>query len=168
MILGIDGGKKGCFALLHENGAIVALHKMPLNSAGKVDFQGIWKILEGMHALTRIGIEKLLSFPSDCAADKRVDGRIGTLTMGINWGVIIGMIEALRIPYEVISPRTWQAVMCKTELALPAKAKAEIAAKRLWPMQDWRIEGCRKPHDGAIDAALIAEYTRMRYLGGTI
>jgi hypothetical protein len=46
---------------------------------------------------------------------------------------------------------------------LPAKAKAEIVAKRLFPNQNWFIGKCRKPHDGAIDAALIAEYTRGRY-----
>jgi len=165
MFIGVDPGLKGSICLLNDLGAIVKIDPMPLNAAGKLDFQGIWRIFASLDwaIIHRVGIEKLLSFPSDCSADRRVDGRIGTMTMGINWGVIVGMIEAKQWSYEVISPRTWQAVMLKNcDQCLPAKQRAEIVAKRMFPTFDFVLPRCRKVHDGAIDAALIAEYTRLR------
>jgi hypothetical protein len=172
MIIGIDPGKKGSVCLMTLSGVISNIWLMPLDSAGKLDFGGVWRIFcEMPEGIARVGIERLLSFPSDCSGDRHVDGRIGTMTMGINWGVLIGCIVAKKYPFEVINPRTWQAVMCKNvDQSLLAKAKAEIVAKRLFPNQNWLIGKSRKPHDGAIDAALIAEYTRLRYttLGGNI
>lgn len=94
---------------------------------------------------------------------KKTDGRVGTMTMGINWGYIVGAIAAVDMPYQVYAPRTWQAAMHKGVMnagKLDAKTRSKWAAKQLWPTVLWVAEGCRKEHDGFIDAALIAEYTR--------
>jgi hypothetical protein len=68
--------------------------------------------------------------------------------------------------HEITSPLTWQKVFW-TKPKMPkgrkfdTKAAALKAAKQLWPLQDWRKNSrCTTPHDGLVDAALIAEYGR--------
>jgi len=141
----------------------------------------------------RVGVERLLSLPSDTnevgmAVDglyraktpadregfydrikralKKTDGRVGTMTMGINWGYVVAAIVAKGWRYDTWSPRTWQAEMHRGVDAprSTAKQRSALVASRLWPDEDWRFERMRKPHDGKIDAALIAEYTRRQYV----
>jgi hypothetical protein len=63
--------------------------------------------------------------------------------------------------YERITPQTWQRVMIPGAKGGETKSRALEVARRLWPGTDWRAsDRCRTPHDGLIDAALIAEYGR--------
>ncbi len=96
---------------------------------------------------------------------KKTDGRVGTKTMGVNWGVIEGCIASLRLPYSVWAPRTWQADIhsgVQDRTRMTAKTRSMVAAKQLWPEETFIDHRCRIVNDGKIDAALIAEFTRRR------
>jgi hypothetical protein len=94
-------------------------------------------------------------------------GIVSTFTTGRGFGQLEGLCAGIPISYELVHPRSWQPKM------LPAgqgdtKARAVLAAKRLFPSFDLRAhDGCRVPHKGIPDALLIAEFGRRR-LGGDI
>lgn len=84
------------------------------------------------------------------------------------FGRIRGVKEALSVcwfgGYEVIQPKKWQRVIWREEDfvlkesgSIDTKLTSANAAKRLFPGYDFRKSGrARKPHDGLVDATLIA------------
>ena len=89
------------------------------------------------------------------------------LNYGIGYGVIKGCAMSLGCQYIEVSPKTWQAQMYKgTDARIKSKEKAYQAAKMIWPNIDqYAIIGkSKKPHDGVVDASLIAEYGRLKYV----
>lgn len=191
MYLGIDPGIRGYFVLIDGESNIIKTWKMPL-IGGKITPHSVLGTIKeirqaGLQTMTNItvGVEKLLTLPSDTnkvmllvdeiddamknnsgirnniITDikkqlKKTDGRVGTLTMGINWGYIVAMCVVCGWTYQVYAPRTWQATMhAGQDKKMPAKARSRIAFTQLWPAQE-----CK--HDGLIDAALIAEFTRRK------
>ena len=94
---------------------------------------------------------------------KKTDGRVGTKTMGVNWGIIKGIVTSFGWPLTEVSPRGWQKYMYETANGkLASKLKSFEVCKQLWPEFDL----CRgRKHgfwDGLADAALIAEYLRRK------
>ena len=74
---------------------------------------------------------------------------------GSGWGLVRGILAGRQIPYVLVRPQEWQKVM----LAGYPKGSEYLVASRRWPSHDFRAsERCRKPHDGMVDAALIAAY----------
>ncbi len=93
----------------------------------------------------------------------KTDGRAGTLTMGANYGILLGQIAAMSWRYQIIHPRTWQKVVHEnTSGKIPAKQRSLNSAKSLWPNESFVLPRCRKVNDGFVDAVLIAEYMRRR------
>lgn len=73
----------------------------------------------------------------------------------------VGVLHHIFPKAILISPRTWQALLTKDYDADCPKERALMAAKELWPQMIWSMTNkARKPHNGAIDAALLAEYGR--------
>ena len=93
----------------------------------------------------------------------KTDGRVGTF----NYGRSCGMLEicaAYSMPYVLVHPKTWQAVMhmgCDSKLK--AKDRSRQAVGRRWPeyaqkgSQLWPSR-CKKMHEGLMDSFLIAQY----------
>jgi len=94
-------------------------------------------------------IEKVHSMPQQ--------GVASTFTFGTHYGFIRGILVALSIPFEEVTPQTWQGgleIPKKTkEEAKPAfKARLLAHAQRLFPKSNFSLK--------TADAALIAEYGR--------
>ena len=81
---------------------------------------------------------------------------------GMNFGWIQGVLDALNIPYELVSPQKW-----KKEFGLTSdKSESIRTAQRLFPGVSLKTgEKSRVESDGMAEALLIAEYAR-RKLGG--
>jgi crossover junction endodeoxyribonuclease RuvC len=76
---------------------------------------------------------------------------------GENFGFICGVLEALKIPYELVRPQKWKRMFSCTS----DKNTSIEVAKRLFPSaQLMRTDRCRKPDDGMAEALLMAEYAR--------
>ena len=108
-----------------------------------------------------------------------------TFSFGFVCGAIQGIVSALRIPFTLVQPKMWQKEMYQgiPEIRKPdikikkgkrvgqsmkgkrdTKAMSLLAAKRLFPNVDLRAsERCRIPHDGIVDALLLAEYCRRKF-----
>ena len=94
-----------------------------------------------------------------------------TFNFGWSLGILEGMLSGLRIPYTKVAPKLWQKGMWqgikpiyKSNRAIDTKATSLLAAKRLFPNEDFRkSERATKPHDGIVDALLMAEYCRRKF-----
>jgi hypothetical protein len=147
MIAGIDPGLKGSVCFLSTDGTLV-VHDMPVlrllrggKKRGEVDPHALaglfWKEHAG-HAF----VEQGWSRPHDSGP--------GGFAAGKSYGVVIGVLAAVDIPYTIISPQKW-----KRALGVPAaKDGARARASELLPAyaDQWRLV----KQDGRAEASLIA------------
>lgn len=88
-------------------------------------------------------------------------GSVSMFNFGQNFGWIQGVLDAYRIPYELVRPQKWKKVFSCTS----DKNTSVEVARRLFPHVDLRrTPKCKGPHDGICEALLMAEYAR-RVLG---
>ena len=150
-IIGIDPGLDGGLAALDGEG--LELQVMPVVAAGRrreIDEQALvdWLLA---HRPAHVFIERVQAMPRQ--------GVVSMFSFGAGWGLVRGICAGLGLSYELVRPQEWQ----KTMLAGQPKGSEYLVASRLWPSAEWRAsERAQKPHDGLVDAALIAEHGRRR------
>jgi len=140
--LGFDPGKDGAMA-------IIGPHLLPSAVAfDKVDYI---RTLEELMPQFRMfaAVEHVGAMPGQ--------GVTSCFSFGESFGWLQGVLDAMKIPYELVRPQKW-----KKEFSCTSDKNTSIAvAKRLFPGVDLRRTPlCRKPHDGKAEALLIAEYAR--------
>ena len=152
-IVGIDPGLDGGIAMME--GSRLVIEQMPTTGgtrrsidAGRLSMQfAAWMLDEGIEhaflervgAMTGQGVTSMFSF-------------------GEGYGVIKGVLSALHISYSLVSPQKWQNAIGVAK-SKDTKGAAATRAAQLFPGVDFRASArCRKPHDGMVDAALIAAY----------
>ena len=154
--IGIDPGKDGCLAVLGYRDAPILI---PFDEAeyanqlrrvapffvatgtdGVVSQRETFAVVEHVNAMPGQGVTSCFSF-------------------GQNFGFILGLLTAFRIPYELVRPQKW-----KKEFSCTSDKNTSIeVAKRLFPGVDLRrTKRCTKDHDGLAEALLLAEYSRRR------
>jgi hypothetical protein len=172
LYIGIDLGKDGALAALNADGTILALHKTPLLKAStkkgkkqgrdEYDIPAMGEILVELvpHGDAIAIVEKAQAFPP------KFGGSLASFAKGYSAGLWHGFLTALGIPFEVVSPQTWQKVMFRDVPGEDTKLKSILVARRLWPGQDFRrSEQAKKPDDGITDALLLGEFGRRRRHG---
>lgn len=150
IIGGLDPGLDGAFAIVE--GAAWRCFDMPTLSLSR---SGKNKREIDSHALANL-IGQWLT-PNDHAFVERAGAMPGQgvssmFAIGKGYGIIIGVLSALAIPYTIIEARVW-----KRALHVPAeKDGARARASQLIPAAavNWPL----KKHDGRAEAALIALY----------
>ena len=156
-IIGIDNGiNGGLCAISASTGVVVDYTKMPVaerRGKDEVDTDGLLKWIKRFNpAATFIAIEEPLHFTKTLAAMR---------SMSVNFGLTIGFLRAHGYSIEPVQVRDWQSAMLGK---FPRGKSKEVALKKAcqtWPNEHW-LAGprCKTPHDGIVDAALIAAYTR--------
>lgn len=171
IICGIDPGKQGAVVAIDEDGRITK-HVMPV--IGKVlDLHAIKKIMcefskddchvyiEDVHAMFGSSAGSTFQFGFCCAAVQMA-------------------CVAFDIPMTLVQPKKWQALMYVgvPEIRKPSikiktgkragqmmkgkkdtKKMSLVAVNRLYPgLELRRNDRCKIPHDGIVDALLIASY----------
>lgn len=159
--IGIDNGLDGGVVVLDESGALIEKYVTPVVSqktkAGKekrlYDVPAMIRILEPRAAAARAYLERAQPMP--------LQGVVSTFSTGYGYGLWTGMLTALGIPFETVTPQAWQKAMFRGIAHFDTKAASSVVASRLSPKTDWRAtERSRKHHDGLTDAFCIAEYGR--------
>lgn len=160
--IGIDNGLSGALVAVEKPGRILKAIVMPTRGKSKgneVDAEAIGYFLS--RNWDRYDMTVFLETPG-----KFAKGVQAISSMWDSYGAIRGVLEALKIRHERITPQSWQKVMligCKTGDTKPA---ALLRAKQLWPHETWlETPRCKVPHMGLVDAALIAEYGRLKDSG---
>jgi hypothetical protein len=128
LYLGIDPGLTGAIALVHADGSLHSVEDMPTTARGsgrvkrEVDAAGLLHLLRVHAAEITFGlVERVGARPGQ--------GVASMFSLGHSTGVLDGVLGALRIPHQVVTPAKW-----KTRAGLPAdKGLVLAAARRRWP-----------------------------------
>ena len=158
VFIGIDPGKKGGVAVIRDGqlvytepmGTIWDIRDTLVNFKRQEDGDGFlvndtWAYIEKSQARPGQGVVSMFNY-------------------GKGFGEILGILTAIETPYELTRPQQWQKVMIPGSKKGNSKKDALIKARQLFPQETFIQKGCRKPHDGIIDAVLIAEYGRRQHV----
>lgn len=83
-------------------------------------------------------------------------GVASSFSFGYGLGLWVGIVVALEIPYEMVTPQRWKGVMMNGQGK--EKDAARYRAQQLFPTIADQL--ARKKDDGRAEALLIAEYGR--------
>lgn len=136
--IGIDPGSTGGISILDTDNNTVRTCKLSETE------QDVWCWFnEEVNMLNAYAtIEKVHSMPQQSSQSG--------FTFGRSFGFLIGILTAIQIPYQFVTPQKWQKGMnCLTK---GDKNVSKAAAQRLWP----KI----KMTHAIADSLLIAEYGR--------
>jgi len=153
--IGIDNGLKGGISTLSLDNKILRGVRMPTKKVGKgrevcpIAFAVI--LSEFPVAESIVAIEEPLKHAKSSQAMR---------SMAYSFGLCVGVATTLGYKIEVTPVQKWQkAILGKVPKGL-TKRFALAAATKLWPDENFlATPRSTKPHDGIIDAALIAYFT---------
>ena len=155
--LGCDPGKKG-FLCLYNVGYSGYKH-YPLFDGNRLNREMLRTLEKLAQTYTIMAVvEQVHSMPHQ--------GVASTFSFGTNYGMIIGALEALGIPYCTVTPGRWQKFICEAVDKAPnTKQMHYNAARRLFPDMDFRrSERSKTWDDNKVDATLICEYGKRKQL----
>lgn len=151
-MIGIDNGLKGGIVVLAPDESIIATYRMPVRKkqSGKgqeVDPRRLEGILS-THCLHETVLEVMHG-----AQDFR-----SAASMAASAATIKTVLALAGMQCQEIRQSDWKKMFWKKKRAcdLDDKQIALSVATKQWPDQNWIPPRCQKPHDGIIDAALIA------------
>jgi hypothetical protein len=159
VIIGIDNGiSGGLVAISRADGLIVGKIPMPIIMHRDKEEPDIAKIISFValfdSASLMVAIEEPLKHAKSSQAVR---------SMALCFGLIDGALRARGFDVVRIQVEEWQKAVLGRMPAGATKLFALARAKLLWPDEEWLASPrCRVPHDGMIDAALIAHYHRTR------
>lgn len=167
-IIAIDIGKKGAIVIRKPGYNRDIFEPMPMIK-DVLDYSLLYHILENDKEGSIVIFEKLgVIFGTSKAT---------AFSMGHQAGAVEMACVALGMPFHKIPAKTWQKEMfAGTNLVTKksksgkssvtdTKATALIVAKQLFPQEKLTFgDKATKPHDGLIDAILMAEYAKRKNL----
>jgi crossover junction endodeoxyribonuclease RuvC len=144
-ILGIDPGLTGALALLDgERMDVVDAPRLAV-SRGMLDVPEIVRLISEWKPALAV-LERQQAMPGQ--------GVSSTFKTGYGYGVYVGVLTALHVPFLLVSPRVWQRELYQGAVG-EGKDRSLYVAAQLFPTFPLR----RSQH-GRADALLIAEYGR--------
>jgi crossover junction endodeoxyribonuclease RuvC len=156
MILGIDPGLTGGWALLTDTGGFIAADDLPIirdNSTAWVDAPelvaqiNVW-FNEGVHI--RAVVERVHSMPQQ--------GVSSSFTFGVGFGSVLATLQLLPASVEFVTPSVW-----KRDLGLSKDKAASLdKARLLFPQASLK----RQKDDGRAEALLIAYWACRDWFPG--
>lgn len=168
--IGIDPGMNGGIAILSQDKPPQLL-KMPLLAKVEIDVRFISELLFSISNV-HVVIEDVHSvFGASASAN---------FSFGFGCGSLFAVLKVLDVPFTKVQPKAWQKEMWQgvkpieintgkqnkngsPKYKIDTKATSLLAAIRIFPNVNFLAsERSKKPHDGLIDAALMAEYGRRR------
>lgn len=160
VVVGIDIGKEGALVALDaERRVRCALRTKeaftsPTGKGSKRDYVEMLMVRQLLVLREAFTVRAVLV---EKASVRPGEGISGGLTVGQGEGLWRGMVAALGLPLVRVAPQTWMAKMCR-DVPGEGKDRAIFAAAQRLPGLELVPKGCRKPHSGIADAALLAVY----------
>lgn len=162
--IGIDIGKKGAIVVLAKQPWTNAIDPIPMPMIGdQVDYHQVFEILSRYKGTDcHVIFEKLgVIFGT---------GKSTAFSMGYQSGAIEMACISLGLSYTKVPAKQWQKEMFQGveeitkqgKSSRDTKAMALIAAKRLFPDYRLTIGRATTPHDGVVDALLMADYCKRK------
>jgi hypothetical protein len=160
IIIGIDNGLTGgLVAISSFSGALVGSVVMPTQGKAKGNEVDSRALLEWMSSISAHDcMTAILETPG-----KHSPGVQALCSMWDSYGSIRAILETRGIRHHRIAPQTWQKAILGNVEKGQTKPAALSKARQLWPAESFlATPRSSKPHEGLIDAALIAEYGRKK------
>jgi len=157
-ILGIDPGLAGGLALLCPHDGII-LEPMFIDDEGKLDVVKLALWIGGHASEIRVCyLEKVNGAP----IGGRQKGSFGAFNFGMGFGILRGILAACGVRTVLVRPQEWQKVMHKgLDPKQDSKLRSYEAFEKIFPDIDaYKTDRSKKPHEGMVEALLIAEFGR--------
>lgn len=159
IIIGMDVGKSGGVCKYDVDTDEIELFVMP--TIGKeYDIQGIADFIKEKEneKVIHVIIENVHA----------IQGRAGAssnFSFGLGKGILMGLVHGIGYRYTLVTPTVWQKVAWEgVTKQKNTKDTSLIAARRLFPDETFiPTKRARTPHDGLVDAALMAYYGKIKY-----
>lgn len=162
--IGIDNGVSGGLVAIsdHPSGSFIDAIPMPVSKARKGNEVNVRAVHFWITEVTGGNLSNAIYIVEEPGGSKSAKA---ATSMAGSFHSLRGFFEAKFLRWERITPQSWQKSLlpgCKTG---DTKPRALELASRLWPNETFlATDRSRKPHEGIIDAALIAEYARRQNL----
>lgn len=159
--VGIDPGKSGAIAAI-EGHNVVLCEDVPTIPNGKGQEYNISAMSDLLRSIALKG-EIYVAIERAQAMRKGKDKPQGVASMfnfGRGYGIWLGILGALGLPYETVRACDWTKTILK---GMPGKGKARSIqyVMERFPEAELIPEKCRKPRDGRADAICLAKYAQM-------
>ncbi len=157
IVLGIDPGKQGGFALISDDE--VSVFAMPLDKEGDYNRRAL---ADWFHAYAY----KINHVYIEMAAMRRGNSAQSGFVVGRGFGMLEGILNCFHLEYTITYSQTWSKFYPhgvtepdKDKRYKMIKQARALIAKRLYPDMDLRkSDRSTNLHDGIVDALLIADY----------
>lgn len=159
--IGIDNGLTGGLVALSDVAGLPPIAKLPMPCQAKakgneIDIAAVWRWIQELHAQD---MTLVMEQPGGSKNYK------AAVSMADSFGALRALAELKGLRHHRITPQKWQKEILPNCPAGETKSFALAVVKRLWPEESWlATPRCKKPSEGLIDAALIAEYARSKQL----
>ena len=154
--MGVDPGETGAAAFISESGTFIYFCDYPGSASelanqltmhvGGPDTRNmfVFAVIEQVHSMPKQGISSTGKFMK-------------------NAGIWEGVIAALKIPYELITPQRWRKMLDSSVPKHPTKEDLRLYVIQRWPTTA-EVLRRKKDHNRA-EAILLAQYARLKFLG---
>ncbi len=157
MIVGVDPGLTGAIAILSNVEFPDARSALTYTTMQVNDFYKTMSYVQSLGDM-HVYIEKAQSFPKG--------GVAGMFSYGRHFGELLGVLVGLNIPHTLVHPALWTRSMHVGAKAGNPKKRSLEVCRRLFAEANLNVGKSKKPHEGIVDALLIAEWGRRQQLGG--
>ena len=143
--VGVDPGATGAYSILRENGSLDIEDWEDEFVCAKTiaDWKQLYNItiavLEAQHSMPKQGVSSTFKF-------------------GTNYGLIRGVLAALKVNTELVHPLTWQRAMLHNADGPDTKSRSLVSARRHFPNLQ-----IKKSQHGRSDAILMALFANRRF-----
>jgi hypothetical protein len=162
MIIGIDNGiSGGIVAISDYDGRIIDMTTMPIRrhrTRKEIDVRAVHLWLSKATGGNLSNADYVIEEPNNARNASTA------YSMAASFHSLRGFFETKMLNWHRITPQSWQKYMLGKLEKGETKQAALALAKQIWPDEGWlATPRCSKPHDGLIDAALIALYRHRKY-----
>lgn len=150
--VGIDPGMRGGIAVIGDSGKIVDTIPMPIRKDKLIDHDSIYRYIKDIASPT-IFVERSVAFGM---------GVTSAFNYGRGFAAIEIAIELSGNQINYVYPQTWTRFLHQgISRDIDPKSRSLIKARSLFGDKALPKSPRGKPHDGIVDALLIAEYGRQ-------
>jgi hypothetical protein len=165
LLIGIDPGHDGALVSISATtGDIIAKYAMPTRPYCGEERTWSGAVYTALREL--IGEHRGTVLIAMEALSRHAQSKAAMRMMAMGWG--LAYAAAAQLTSHVIEVKAgnsldgWQRALLGSVPKGGTKAAALAKARELWPSESWIAPGCRTPHPGYVDAALIAHYALRR------
>lgn len=159
LFFGIDPGAGGGIAVLHDDGSVRLVAKMPETERDMLDLIGGEVSAGDLRSPARAVLERVWSSPQM--------GVASSFKFGVGIGLLRMALTAARIPFDEVTPQKWQKEMGCRAGASRATEGAKGGDKNITKRRAQQLFPDQAVTHATADALLIATYCRRVHLGLT-